>query len=141
MLWNRKIFFEHWVIGTLQQLWVSFLCWGGSNFKMGLPKIWRIGRCPNSSNFVCHSQEILLQLNQLHIWNLHDSRIKMMYNMSLSFSSFVFSILSKFGVFSFLGYCGLKLNQYSATSPDSFALDDTATATSINVSRVSVNLY
>ena len=33
-----------------------------------------------------------------------------------------------------LGYCGLSLNSYTDTSPDSFIIDDTATTTSINVS-------
>ena len=40
---------------------------GGSNINMGLPKFWWIGHCLDSCKFVCHSQEILLQINQLHI--------------------------------------------------------------------------
>ena len=35
----------------------------------------------------------------------------------------------------FLGYCGIQYQAYSATSPDSYALDD-VTITAVNVSRV-----
>ena len=35
----------------------------------------------------------------------------------------------------FLGYCGIQYQAYSATSPDSFVLDDTA-ITSVNVSWI-----
>ena len=58
-------------------------------------------------------------LAQTHYWYIHTVHSKSNKN---------FTILLIFS-----GYCGIQYNAYSATSPDSFVLDD-VTITSVNVS-------